>query len=243
MAGHVAKGGDHSVAHGSDWRDYAEDATGLGGAEWRTARDLIVRPGAVLDAYVTGGPTGAGRYAQPTRFYLALCGVLMFYLFLAGGNQKLLADVPQGYLAGLARWAGKTPAEFAASVNDWLSLITVPLLSLFYTLAIAPLIKLWGGYRGRVAVRATLAMLCASTVPLLVLGPLPYLDPYRALMSIAVYVALIAAFVRMGKGVWWHRPAGAAGKSVLVLLAMTVAGSVGLFALPALAAVCVRVAG
>lgn len=241
MTVNTAKG-DAPTAQNSGWGDYAEDATGFGGVEWRTARDLMIRPRAVLDAYLTRGPSGGGLYARPTRFYLALCGVLMFYLFLIGGNQRLLDGMPPPLLDAMAAWSGRTRAAFAAGADGWLSIMAVPLLSLFYTVGVAPLIKWWGGHRWRLAVRATLAMFCAWTVPFLLLGPLPYIDPYRLAGSLFMYVALIVAFVRMGRGVWWRTPAGAAGKSVLVALAISLAAPIGMVALLGLTAVAMRLA-
>ncbi len=230
-------------AHASNWGDYAEDATGFGGVEWRTARDLLVRPRAVLDAYVAAGPTGGGRYARPTRFYLALCGVLMFYLFLVGGNQRLLGAIPPALLDPLVAWSGKDRAGFMAGADGWIGFAAVPLLALCYTLAIAPFLKRWGGYGWRIAFRATFALMCAWTVPMLALGPLPYLDRYAAVSSLIVFGLLFPAFVRMGREIWWTGWAGAIGKPLLLLIALQIAATIGMLALTVLAAIGVRLAG
>lgn len=237
--------GETEVArqHVSHWGDYAEDATGFGGVEWRTARDLLVRPRAVLDAYVAGGPTGFGRYARPTRFYLALCGVLMFYLFLVGGNQRLLCAIGPELMDPLIRWSGKDRAAFLGAADGWIGFAAVPLLALCYTVAVAPFLKRWGGYGWRLAFRAAFALMCAWTVPMLALGPLPYLERYAAPSALVIFGLLFPAFVRMGRGVWWTGWAGAIGKPVLLLVVLQVAAMIGMVALAVLAAVGVRMAG
>ena len=45
--------------------DLSEDTLGFGGAEVRTARDLLTRPRRVLQAWMIEGPTGAG--GMPSR--------------------------------------------------------------------------------------------------------------------------------------------------------------------------------
>ena len=226
----------------SSWRDYAEDATGFGGVEWRTARDLLIRPRAVLDAYLAGGPTGFGQYARPTRFYLALCGVLMFFLFLAGGNQRLYEGIPVELIDFFAGIAGKSRSAFVTDSSDWLGFEAVPVLAAFYALALAPFIRWWGGHRWRIAFRATLAMMCAWTVPVIPLGPLPYAEWFRAINAVLVNLLLVVAFVRMGRGLWWSSPAGAAGKSLVLLAAINIVGTFGMIVVVALAALGVRLA-
>lgn len=235
-------GAEAAARRESGWRDYAEDATGFGGAEWRTARDLMVRPRAVLDDYVAGGPTGFGRYARPTRFYLALCGVLMFYLFLIGGNQRLFDGLSPEALDPFAALAGKNRAGFIAAADNWIGFLAVPVLAFFYATAFAPLIRWWGGYRWRIGFRATLAMMCAWTVPMLAMGPLPYLDGFKLAAAIAIHILLIIAFVRMGRGVWWRTPIGAAGKALALIVVLQIGGILGMQALLVLAALAVRLA-
>lgn len=48
--------------------DLAEETTGFGEIEYRTFRDLLVRPRAVLITYLERGPTGGGSYARPFGF-------------------------------------------------------------------------------------------------------------------------------------------------------------------------------
>lgn len=207
--------------------EIAEDATGFGGVEWRTARDLLVRPRDVLAAYETGGPTGGGLYARPTRFYLALCGVLMFYLFIIGGTKKLIEQVPSELLAQAIAASGKTREAFMNDADGWMTFAVTPVLAIFYALALAPAIKRWGRTNWRMAFRATWALLCAWTVPILPIGPLPYMDGYALASGMLIYVLLIVAFVRMGKGRWWTTWQGAVGKSLILLVLMQVGGMIG----------------
>ena len=72
-------------------REFGADTTGFGAIELKTLWHSLRRPVAVLDAYMTEGPTGGGRYARPLRLYLTLCGVLMIVQFLMGGMDAMLA--------------------------------------------------------------------------------------------------------------------------------------------------------
>ena len=60
--------------------DLSDDALGFGVLELRTARDVVLRPRTVLEAWMTQGPTGGGHYARPLRLYLALNAILMLVL-------------------------------------------------------------------------------------------------------------------------------------------------------------------
>lgn len=209
--------------------EIAEDATGFGGVEWHTARDLLLRPRAVLDAYETGGPTGGGRYARPVRFYLALCGVLMFYLFLIGGTKQLVERMPADMLARAIAVSGKSREVFFNDADGWVSLAVVPVLAMFYALAVAPVIKRWGRTNWRIAFRATFALLCAWTVPMLPFGPWPYMERVALVGAVLTAALLMVAFWRMGRGRWWTRPWEGAGKAVAVYLLMQVGAVVGMF--------------
>jgi len=200
--------------------DLAEETTGFGELEGRTFRDLLVRPREVLIAYLERGPTAGGIYARPFGFYLALCGVLMFYMFVMGG----LKGVIELQLAeDLERWikaSGKGRELFIDDADGWMGLIAVPLMSLFYAGFGAPLIRWWSGLDWRRSMRSTLALLCAWTVPILFLGPLPMTKGFELIGSLLMYGALIVAFLRMGRGIWFERWAAGVGKALLFLLAM-----------------------
>ena len=216
-------------AQAGGWGDLAEDTIGFGGVEWRTGRDLLLRPRAVLDAYEAGGLGGGGRYARPFRFYLALCGVLMFFLFLAGGAKRLLeGQVPPDLLARAVAASGKSREAFLNDADNWMSLAIVPVLAIFYALAVAPLIKRWGRTGWRVAFRTTFALLCAWTVPVLPLGPLPYVAGFMVPTSLVTLLALAVGFWRMGRGRWWTRPWEGALKAVLVVVLAELGGLVGM---------------
>lgn len=208
--------------------DYAEDATGFGALELRTTRDLLVRPRAVLDAYLNQGSTGGGLYARPMRFYIALCGVLMFYLFLIGGTRQMLEMLPTDALDPWVARSGKSREAFMNDADGWLSLGIVPVGSVFYALGVAPFIKRWMRSTWRIAFRATFALFCAWTVPFLPFGPLPWIEEYRLIGSVMVCALLVVAFVRMGRGLWWTGKWQAAGRSALLLLAIAVAGQISM---------------
>lgn len=219
------------------WRDVAEDTTGFGVVEWRTARDLVVQPRQVLDAYEKGGPSGGGVYARPTRFYLALCGVLMFYLFLIGGTKRFIEQLGPNLLNQLVAMSGKTREAFVNDADSWLTIFITPVLALFYALALAPAIKRWGGTNWRLAFRSTWALLCAWTVPMLPFGPLPYQERFMLLATVAMQALLVITFVRMGRGRWWHSGWGAAGKSLALLVLFQIGamlGTIPVFAIAAL---------
>ena len=70
--------------------DLSDDTLGFGGRELVTARDVVLRPREVLEAWMKQGPSGGGRYARPLRLYLALNAILMLILFLHGGSETML---------------------------------------------------------------------------------------------------------------------------------------------------------
>lgn len=121
--------------------DYAGETTGFGAVELRTFRDLLLRPRQVLDTYLKQGPTGGRRYARPAGFYLALCGVLMFYLFLVGGLKGVIEQQPAETVNAWIAQSGKSREAFIDDADGWMSLVAVPILSIFYALGAAPLLK------------------------------------------------------------------------------------------------------
>jgi hypothetical protein len=208
--------------------DYAAEATGFGAIEFRTAKDLLLRPRSVLDAYLTRGPTAGGLYARPWGFYIALCGVLMFYLFLLGGMKGVIEQQPPAKLADWIARSGKSREAFIDDADGWMSFVAVPILSIFYALGAAPLVKWWSGLDWRRAIRATFALLCAWTVPMLPFGPLPLMKGYELLGLVVTWGALIVAFLRMGQDIWFRTWPGGIFKAVLLLVAIFVAASLGM---------------
>lgn len=206
-----------------------EDTTGFGEVEIRTLRDTLLRPAVVLDAYMALGATGGGRYARPLKLYLALCGVLMLVLFLRGGTEVLMADLPPGTLEPLIAHSGKSRDAFLADADSWMSLVMVPVLSAIYALVAAPLIRWWDpedlGWRR--AFRGTFAFLNTWTVPMMPFAWLAYeRDWAMATLTLTTVLSLVA-FVRCGRGRWWRRPLGGVLKGVLLTLVVQLAGLIG----------------
>jgi hypothetical protein len=208
--------------------DLAGETTGFGELEYRTFRDLLVRPREVLIAYLERGPTAGGRYARPFGFYLALCGVLMFYMFLMGGLKGVIEMQPANDLERWIQASGKSREMFIDDADGWMGLVAVPLMSLFYAGFGALLIRWWSGLDWRRSMRATLALLCAWTVPILFLGPLPMMDGFQVGGSVVMYAALLIAFLRMGWGIWFEHWAAGVGKAVLFLVALSLSSLISM---------------
>ncbi len=211
--------------------DLSDDALGFGALELRTARDVVVRPRAVLEAWMTQGPTGGGAYARPLRLYLALNAILMLILFLKGGSDMMLGWIPPEMLDPLIAASGKSRDGFMGDADGWMSLVMVPVLSLFYALAAAPLLRWWdpedlGWRRG---FRAAFGWLNAVTVPLLAFAWWMY-DPGagQTLGSLALFVIAVAAFLRMGAGRWYGTPLFGVAKAIGLWIAIQLGGFVGM---------------
>ena len=212
--------------------DLAEDVLGMGGRELVTVRDLLLRPATVLQAWMEGGAEGGGLYARPLRLYLALNAILMLVLFLKGGAGYMLDGYPPEVIAPLLEQAGKSRDAFIADADGWMTLVLVPLVSLFFALAATPLLRWWdkddlGWRRGY---RATFAWLCAWTVPVMPLSWWGYGGgPVAAMVSVAIIVLGIVAFVRMGHGRWFRsRPIGVLKGIVLMVAVQIGAGIAGI---------------
>jgi len=210
--------------------DLSDDALGFGLLELRTARDVLLRPRVVLEAWMTQGPTGGGHYARPLRLYLALCAILMLVLFLQGGSAMMLGGIPAEALDPLIAASGKSRDAFMADADNWMSLVLVPLLSLFYALAATPLLRWWdpetlGWRRG---FRAAFGYLNALTVPLLPVAWWMYDGGVGAMIgNVALFFIAITAFMRMGAGRWYSSPVVGLAKAVGLYLAIQLGGSVG----------------
>ena len=221
---------NHPVASDEKSRlaDFAEEATGFGATEWRTFRDLLVRPRAMLDAYLELGPTGGGRYKRPMGFYIALCGVLTFYLFLLGGFERIIEAQPPEVLNTWLERSGKSREVFVSDVDGWMSLLATPVLSAFYALFCAPLLLWWSGLDRRRAFRATFVLLNVWTAPILLLGPFPYMDPSGAVASLFMQLLLVVAFLRVGRGHWYQTLMAGIAKAVLLVVALIAGSFVGM---------------
>lgn len=208
----------------------AEDVLGFGGRELVTARDVLVRPRTVLAAWMERGAEGGGAYARPLRLYLGLNAILMLMLFLRGGAGFMLDDLPAAMMTSLLEQSGKSRDAFVADADGWMTLVMVPLLSLFYALAAAPLLRLWdpddlGWGRG---FRAAFAWLCAWTVPMMPIAWWGFdRGPVAAIVSAMITLIGIVAFVRMGHGRWFRSRVAGVGKAILLMIAVQVAGMAG----------------
>lgn len=210
--------------------DLSDDALGFGALELVTARDVVLRPRAVLEAWMTQGPSGGGRYARPLRLYLALNAILMLLLFLQGGSAMMLGGVPPEMMDPLIAASGKSRDAFMGDADNWMSLVLVPLLSLFYALAAAPLLRWWDPERlgWRRGFRAAFGYLNALTVPLLPFAWWMYDGGVGALVgNVALFVIAIAAFMRMGAGRWWRSPVGGLARGVGLWVAIQLGGAIG----------------
>lgn len=216
------------AAERSNLADYVEEATGFGAIEWHTFRDLLVRPRSMLETYLDAGPTGGGRYRRPMGFYIALCGVLTFYLFLLGGFEALIKAQPPEVIGPWLERSGKSPEIFINDVDGWMSLLGTPILSVCYAVACAPLLIWWSTLDRRRGFRATFVLLNAWTAPILLLGPLPYMPPFQALFSLLLPLLLVVAFLRMGRGLWFQSGAGGVMKGLVLFLALTASSFLGM---------------
>lgn len=212
--------------------DLSDDALGFGVAEVVTARDVVLRPRQVLEAWMTAGPSGGGRYARPLRLYLALNAILMLMVFVKGGSELILAGagITDAMLQPLIEASGKSRDAFMADADNWMNLFMVPVLSAAYALAITPLLRWWdpdnlGWRRG---FRASFGYLCAWTVPWLPFAWWSFSDgPGRMVAALALFVIGVVAFLRMGAGRWWRSPFVGLAKALGVSVALYVGGQVG----------------
>ena len=187
------------------FKDLSEDALGFGGAEVRTARDLLVRPRLVLQAWMIEGPTGGGRYAKPLKLYLALNAILMLIVFLRGGLSFYLEGMPAEALNPLLQEAGKSRDAFMSDADGWMSLVTVPIMAPLYALAAMPLFRLW------------------DAEDLFSPGPL------AAACSLLTLVLGIVAFMRMGRGRWYRGVVPGLAKGLIVMTAIGLSSVVATF--------------
>ena len=212
------------------FKDLSEDTLGFGQVDLRTIRDLILRPRQVLEAWMTLGPTANGQYTRPLKLYLALNAILMLVLFLRGGSSYMLEGLQPEILNPILEASGKTRDGFLANADGWMSLTMVPILSLLYALATAPLLRWWdpeklGWQKG---FRSAYAYLNVWTVPLLPLSWFMYgTDPVAQALSVVMFVLGFVAFLRTGKGRWYQSLPGGIGKGLVLLAAIGVAGMIG----------------
>lgn len=222
--------GGRMTDSGKPAESLADDVLGFGGRELVTAKDLVLRPRTVLEAWMEQGPEGGGKYARPLRLYLAMNAILMLILFLQGGAGFLLDGLPPQMMNALLERSGKSRDAFVGDADGWMTLVMVPLVSLFYALAAAPLLRLWdksdlGWRRG---FRAAFSWLCGWTILMFPISWWSYGQGTVALIvSTAIVLLGLVAFVRMGHGRWFKSRIAGVGKGILLTLIVYLSGTLG----------------
>jgi hypothetical protein len=219
--------------------EFAEDAVGFGGQELRLTRDLFVRPRAVMDAYDAHGSTAGGLYPKPLRYYLTLNGLYLLVIAVLGGFERALTRGEGAETLGrLADLFGKNRQAFLADLDQWYSILAIPMFAIFIGGGAYLLIRKWSPGDDRQDFRQTFTYLNAYTVLALPLGIGQLLfDGLTNVSLILTFVLLALTYVRVGAGRWWRTPAGAWGKGLLLMLvlafstglAATVAMSLAMF--------------
>ena len=219
------------------FKDLSEDALGFGGVEVRTARDLLIRPRLVLQAWMIEGPTGGGVYAKPLKLYLALNAILMLVVFLRGGMGGALEQMPADLMASLVAQSGKSRDAFMSDADGWMSFLTVPLMAPLYALVVLPFVRWWDAedLGWRCGFRAAFAYLNAWTVPMLPLFWFIYgTGPVAMMGSVALFILGVVVFVRMGRGRWYRGIAAGIGKGLVLQPAVSATMMVGSLMLAAI---------
>ena len=208
----------------------AEDTTGWGLAEVRTARDLILHPRRLLEQWMTQGSTAGGHYSRPLRFYIGLNAIMMVVLFIRGGGFIEVA-LPPPMVADWARSAGKSTEMFLADAENWLGLVLVPVFCALYALMAVPLLRWWdaedlGWRRG---FRATFAYLSAWTVLMVPLSWFTYdIGPVGMSMSVVMFLLSLVTFLRMGRGRWYRSPGIGVIKALALSITLYLASLIGM---------------
>jgi len=203
--------------------ELAEDAVGFGGQELRLTRDLLLRPRSVMDAYDAHGPTAGGLYPRPVRYYLAIMGLYLLVIAMLGGFERIFEqqgpEMRQTW-AVLAERTGKSLPEFLADLDQWYSVVSVPVTAVFFGGVAFLLIRRWNTGDDRQDFRQTFTYLNAYSVLAIPVGLLPLAYSPATSYTLPVTLALMAlTYARVGGRRWWRTPAGAWGKGALLLLA------------------------
>jgi len=202
--------------------EMAEDASGFGLSDFRLTQDLILKPGAVQDAYDTHGGTGGGRYPRPMRYYIALNGFWLLVTALMGGYETMLAASPFDLyqLWGMGESSGKDRAEFMADLEQWLSLLSLPVMTLILAVPLYWAISKWSPLDWRHDLNQTVTFLNAWTLYQMPFGLLMFVWPKEiAGWSVPAMLAVaVVAYVAIGRKRWWRTTSGAIGKGVLLCL-------------------------
>ena len=205
--------------------EFAEDAVGFGGQELRLTRDLFLRPAAVMDAYDAHGPTAAGLYPRPLRYYLTVMGLYVLVIALFGGFERQMSgEAFDTLFTPLATAAGKSLVEYRADFEQWYSLLAIPVTAVFFGGACWLLIRKWSLAGDRHDLHQTFTYLNAFSILGIPCGLATVLVPSLSYIMLPLSFALMAlTYARVGAGRWWRTPAGAWGKGALLLVANLIA--------------------
>lgn len=208
--------------------EVAEDATGFGAAELRMTRDLVLDPARVVILQAT--PQSA--YPRPLRYYLTLNALFLLLLGMLGGFEGRLGALPAELFEPVVRMSGKSLDGFMADLDQWYSLLAVPLMALSSYPVLGLLFRRWSihdpGARGQAFTFMSGWSLWGA--PFALAGTVSAaLGSATAYISFAVVAVL---FFRMGREVWWRTPGQLIGRFlilfVLVHLAIIAAGLVAI---------------
>jgi hypothetical protein len=211
-------------------RDLAEDAVGFGAAEYRLSRDLFRRPRTVMDAYDREGSTAGGLYPRPLRYWLTLNGLYLALSAVSGWQERSLQASgieEDANFAELARRAGKSLEEFNNDLEQWMSLVALPIYALVIGGALFLLIRRWSPLGDRQDFHQTFTFLNAWTLwtlPPSILAML-LLPPKQVILLTfpLMLLSIPAVYTVFGAGRWWRTRRGAVLKGLLLVLVAFVA--------------------
>ena len=208
--------------------ELTEDAVGFGAAEYRLTRDLFRRPRAVMDAYDAHGSTAGGLYPRPLRYWLTVNGLYLLFMGVTGWQERSLrasggADAEA--LASLARHAGKSLDEFNSDLEQWMSMVMLPVYALTIGGALFLLIRRWSPADDRQDFHQTFTFLNAWTMWTLPLGLAAMFllsDEMVVWLSLPIVILSIpVVYGVFGSGRWWRTRRGAVLKGVLLVVVAT----------------------
>ena len=212
------RGTSADAARRDEDEGFLNELTGFGAAELRTTRDLVLRPGAVLDAYDAHGRNAGGRYAPPLRYLFTIVGAYLLLVTLLGGYERTFATLfPQEMIAPMVERSGKSADAFAADLEQWFSLFTIPVMAACMSLTTAPLFRKWSGATAAGGRRQCFAFISGWELYGAPFGIANILWPnLTALLWPVTFVIVGLLFARMGRGRWWRTAAGAWLKGALL---------------------------
>ncbi|OBV10964.1 hypothetical protein [Erythrobacter dokdonensis] len=217
----------------SDLGDYSADFTGFGVREWRTARDLVIAPKRVLEAWLGRPREYELIYARPLAFYLGLNSILLLFSFLHNHGKTLITALPPELLEPIVARSGKSAEVFIGDADNWLGLVLVPVSCVVYGVVAIPVLRWWdrdtlGWERG---LRSAMAYLSAWTVTALPISWWAYEEGVLGLtVGAAIAMLSVIAFVRMGKGRWFDRLWVGLLRGAALTLLIYAASAIALFA-------------